>query len=304
MADRAESAYDVHQHLWPEELVEALRRRPEAPRLRGARLELTVEPPSEVDLAAHDLDARLALLDRYRIDHALISLQPTIETETSPDLVDAYHEGMPAVVAASGGRLLALAAGRCLPGFAGACISAGALARGDDALLAELEAAGQILFVHPGPPTRTAPGGAPGWWPAVVDYTAQMQAAYMTWLARDAARHRGLPVIFAILAGGAPVQLERMRSRGVEVRTTLHDNVFLDTSSYGRRALELALATYGVTQLVFGSDAPVIDPAVTLASVHEFGDAVMDVVLRDNPARILGSPPVRVAPNPTGSAPG
>jgi predicted TIM-barrel fold metal-dependent hydrolase len=115
-----------------------------------------------------------------------------------------------------------------------------------------------------------------------------MQAAYMAWLARDAERYPTLPVVFAILAGGAPVQLERMRSRGVEVRTTLHPNVYLDTSSYGPRALELALATYGVTQLVFGSDAPVISPEPTLAAVRGFGVALADLVLDGNPARILG----------------
>ena len=68
-------------------------------------------------------------------------------------------------------------------------------------------------------------------------------------------------VVFAILAGGGPVQLERLASRGVDVRSTLHRNVFFDTASYGRRALELCIETFGVEQLVFGSDAPVVDPS-------------------------------------------
>jgi predicted TIM-barrel fold metal-dependent hydrolase len=115
-----------------------------------------------------------------------------------------------------------------------------------------------------------------------------MQAAFAAWLARDAHRHPTVPVVFAILAGGAPMQLERMRSRGVELRTTLHPNVFLDASSYGRRALELCLSTYGVTQLLYGSDFPVIDSKPTLEAVRAFGDAVANVVLRENPARLLG----------------
>jgi predicted TIM-barrel fold metal-dependent hydrolase len=121
----------------------------------------------------------------------------------------------------------------------------------------------------------------------VVDYTAQMQAAYAAWLAREDGAWPRLRVVFAILAGGAPVQLERLASRGVDTRAILDPNVFLDTASYGARALELALATYGVGQLVYGSDAPVIETAPTLQSVRGFGQAVADAVCRDNPARLL-----------------
>ena len=83
-----------------------------------------------------------------------------------------------------------------------------------------------------------------------------MQRAYFAWLARAQERWSDVTVVFAILAGGAPMQLERLASRGVDVRSTLHRNVFFDTASYGRRALELCIETFGVEQLVFGSDAP------------------------------------------------
>jgi hypothetical protein len=283
-------ATDVHQHYWPEQLVSALSRRREPPRIRGRMLELAVEGSFEIDPSANDLDERLALLDRHAIDRAVISLSPGMETDPHPDLRDAYHEGIRDVVAASGGRLVALAAGECRPGFVGACVSASALAAGIDSLLNELDEAGHLLFVHPGPPLPP-PRQVPPWWPAVVDYTAQMQAAYLAWLARDADRHPALPVVFAMLAGGAPIQLERLRSRGVEVRTALHSNVFFDASSYGRRALELVLATYGVTQLLFGSDVPVIDAGPTLAALHEFGETLAGVVLRENPLRVLRDAP-------------
>ena len=285
----SKQAYDVHQHLLPEQLVAALSRRSTPPRLRerGSVLELASEPPSEFDLRAHTLDRRLALLDRDGIDVAVISLPPTCETDPHPELKEAYHTGILELVASSGGRLLALAAGECRDGFVGACVSAQTLIEGAGPLLGELESAGQLLFVHPGPPAAVSPG-APSWWPAVVDYTAQMQAAYATWLARDAERYQNLPVLFAILAGGAPIQLERLRSRGVEARTALHSNVYLDPASYGRRALELCLATYGVTQLVYGSDVPVIDSRPTLEAVRSFGEAVTDLVLRQNAGRLLG----------------
>ena len=114
-----------------------------------------------------------------------------------------------------------------------------------------------------------------------------MQLAYAHWLAHGAERWSDLRIVFAILAGGAPIQLERLASRGVDTRTVLHENVFFDTASYGERALELALATFGVRQIVYGSDRPVIDPRPTLRAVRGFGQAVVDAVCRDNPGRLL-----------------
>ena len=285
---------DVHQHLWPEPFLAALARRTSPPCLRGNTLELPTEPGGQVDLEAHTLENRLRALDRDRIDVALVSLPPTLGVEALPaeerkPLLDAYHEGMLELERAAGGRLRALAVGSCRDGFAGASLPAAALVHDGERiepLLAELERRGNVLFVHPGPPSP-APPGAPPWWPSIVDYTAQMQAAYTAWLARGAEAHPRLRVVFAILAGGAPVQLERLRSRGVEVRTTLHPNVYLDVASYGHRALELCLATYGVRQLVYGSDVPVIDPQPTLHALASFGDAVVDAVVTENAAFLL-----------------
>lgn len=277
-------SFDLHQHLWPPALITALEARAEPPRLRGR----TVELPSgswELDLRTHDLDARLAALDRDEIDVAVISCAPTLEL--GPDLVEAYHEGIVEVLAAANGRLRALAHDSVREGFAGACVSAQQLADLDALapLLGGIERSGGFLFVHPGP--ALTPPGAPDWWHSVVGYTAQMQAAYAAWLAGGAERWPGVRVLFAILAGGAPFQLERLASRGVDTRAVLHENVFLDTASYGERALELVLATYGVGQIVYGSDWPVIDVEPTLRSVRGFGQAVVDAVCRDTPARLL-----------------
>ena len=41
---------DVHQHLWPESLIEVLRRRAGAPRLSGSRLELPGRGAVDIDL--------------------------------------------------------------------------------------------------------------------------------------------------------------------------------------------------------------------------------------------------------------
>jgi predicted TIM-barrel fold metal-dependent hydrolase len=152
-------------------------------------------------------------------------------------------------------------------------------------VLDELERTGSVLFVHPGP--SPAPSLAPMWWTAVVGYTSQMQAAYVSWISTGIDRWPELRVLFAILAGGAPIQLERLRSRGFDVRRALGAKLFLDTASYGRHALELSLATYGGRALVFGSDAPVTDATPTLEAVRGFGQAVTDAICTDNPTELL-----------------
>lgn len=239
-----------------------------------------------VDLRTHEVGARLEALDRDGVDVAIVSCPPTLELDE--ELIDAYHEGIREVVAASGGRLRALASGSARDGFAGTCVAAWDFAGLDELgpLLDEVERRGQFLFVHPGP--ALTPPGAPEWWPAVVGYTAQMQAAYAAWLAKGAAAWPNLRVVFAILAGGAPIQLERLASRGVDTRTVLHENVYLDSASHGERAFEFVLATYGVGALVYGSDWPVHDGAATLNSIRSFGQAVADAVCSDNPERLIG----------------
>ncbi|MBD0317151.1 MAG: amidohydrolase family protein [Thermoleophilia bacterium] len=281
-------SFDVHQHLLPEPLLRALRARRERPRLAGSRLQ-TGEGEFELDLRDHEVDRRLALLDRHEVDVALVSFPPTLGGDAAPELLDAWHTGARELVECSRGRLRALASGAPREGFAGVCIAGRTLVEGGrhvDRLCEALLETGGVLFVHPGPAAPRA--GAPSWWGPVVDYTAEMQAAYGAWIARGATAFPELRVIFAILAGGAPVQLERLRSRGVEVRSTLHPNVFFDTASYGRRALELCLATYGVRQLVYGSDVPVVDPQPTLHALADFGDAVAEAVRKENPSLLLG----------------
>jgi 6-methylsalicylate decarboxylase len=276
--------YDVHQHLLPEPLLTALRARVEPPRLAGGTLELRTGT-FPFDERAHDFGERIALLDRDGIDVAVVSLAPTMETEAHPELRDAYHEGIEAVVASSTGRVRALAAGVCLDGFAGACVSARALVAGLGDLPDELGAAGQVLFVHPGP-SDAAPAGAPPWWAAVVDYTAQMQAALFAWLAAGAGRYPNLHVVFALLGGGAPFQLERLSLHGGDA-TAPPATVHLDTSSYGRRALGLCLETYGAESLVYGSDIPVVDSTPTLRALAELGEDVLATVSSENPGRLF-----------------
>jgi 6-methylsalicylate decarboxylase len=262
--------FDVHQHLWPEQLVSALSKRREPPCLVGSRLELR-EGSFETDLAPHGLEARLALLDREGIDVAVISLPPTLGSEEAPELAAAYDEGILEIAASAGGRIFPLAAGEGRDGFAGTCISPARL-------LAEgLGKRTKPVFVHPGY-SPAPPAGLPGWWTPVVEYTAQMQEAFFACLSRGAP---AVPVIFAIMAGGAPFQLERLAQRGDT--SGLPKNVFFDTASYGRQGIELAVAVCGPERIVYGSDSPVMDSQATREAI---GDR-LGLFAEANPAKLF-----------------
>ena len=282
---------DIHQHLWPESFIEALSLRKRAPRLQGSSLEIQGDTVWDVDLDAHRVEQRLALLDRFELDTAVVSLQPTLGLDRLPageraELVDAWEDGILAL--AGERRLVPLATSRPRAGFAGLSVSAlelldlPALAPQIDALVVH----GGFLFVHPA--TATVPRGKPDWWPAVVDYAGQMQAAYAAWLLAGVARWPKLDVVFAILAGGAPFQMERLSSRGVEERVAIRSRIWLDTASYGSRALDFTMSALGIDRMLFGSDAPIVDPEPTLRTVESFGQAVSTAMFTTNPLRLLG----------------
>lgn len=282
---------DLHQHFWPEPFVEALAVRSAPPCIENGELVLG-EGRFAVHPVTNDLGARVATLDEDGVDVAVVSLQPTLGLAALPaeerdELELAWIRGMRDACAATDGRLLAFAPDRLVEGFVGVSVEARALADPDGIapLLEELSARGLPLFVHPGPPGRD--GTEPAWWAGVVDYTGQMQAAYFHWLAHGRERWPSLRVLFAILAGGAPFQLERLGQRGRDVRSTLDTNVFLDVATYGRRAIELCVETFGVHHLVYGSDRPVVDPTPTLHAVRGFGESVATLLCTHNPSELL-----------------
>jgi hypothetical protein len=267
---------DIHQHLWPPSFLSALSARSQPPRLNGRELELAGAPVWQLDVESHDLDTRLALMDQLELARAVVSLQPTLGIDRLPadearELIETWESGILELADASGGRIHALAAGEPAAGFAGLCVS-GAELLDLDTLAPRLDAlvrTDRLLFVHPG--AAVTPSGAPSWWTAIVDYTAEMQAAYIAWLATGAAR----------------IQLERMAARGVDERSAMLPHIWFDTATYGRRALDLAMSTYGVDPMLFGSDMPVVDPLPALDVIRSFGEAVTDAVLTANPDRLL-----------------
>lgn len=286
------TTYDLHQHLWPEEFLAALSARTTPPLLEGGAL-TTVEGRFSLDLRAHRLEDRLSALDRDGIGVAVISLQTSLGFEQLPAdeqsaLEETWATGALELVERSGGRLRAFSPNRIRAGFAGMSIGSTVLADLDASasVLDQAESRGELVFVHPDA-GRAAGVGRPEWWDWVTGYPSRMQEAYLAWLAFGRERWPSLRVVFAMLAGGGPFQLERLARRGVDVRSALDPNTFFDVSTHGRRAIELCIETFGVSQLVYGSDVPVVDPGPTLAAVRGFGDAVTHVLQTDTPEQLL-----------------
>jgi 6-methylsalicylate decarboxylase len=92
--------------------------------------------------------------------------------------------------------------------------------------------------------------------------------------------HPRLRVCFAMLAGLGPLHRERLLARGG--RPAADQDIFLDTSSYGPRAVDAMIRELGVDALVYGSDRPVTPPQ-ELA----LGDAVGLALRVRNPGRLL-----------------
>ena len=251
---------DVHQHLWPAEVVERLAARGQPPCLRDGVVHIPGRAPFRLNASESDPAQRLALHDRLGIERALLSLSPTDRFDA--ELREAWHAGIARICAESGGRLAAFAADEPRDGFAGVCVAASRVVAG----LGELAGAGLPLFVHPdsSPPP---PPGAPAWWAGAIDYAAQMQSAYATWLERDAAGHAETVIVFAILAGGAPLLQERWRARGGSMPAP-PPGVLLDTASFGPQALGFCAAHGHAGRLVFGTDTPVLAAEPALAAVR------------------------------------
>jgi hypothetical protein len=287
---------DLHQHLLAEPLVAALARRTSAPFVTaeqgGYTLRLAGEQPWP--LAVDDPAARAELIGADGLDRGFVALSAALGIESLPVdeadvLLDAYAQtsrALPAAFGAWGALPLTDPDPRRVDalldeGFAGLCLPAGALSEPAalDRIGPALEALARRdapLFVHPGPVVKQA-AGAPAWWPAATDYVAGLQAAWFTWIARGRYEHPTLRVLFAALAGLAPLQAERLVTRGGP-HPGRDAYLFYDTSSYGPVAIASMRAAVGAGQLVYGSDRPVVEPLLPDED---------DLVVA-NPQRLLG----------------
>ncbi|HLH65607.1 MAG TPA: hypothetical protein VKV27_07885 [Solirubrobacteraceae bacterium] len=309
------AAIDVHQHIWPPQLVQALRERREPPRLRGWTLELAGEPAQSIDPALHDPEQRAAQNAADGIGLALVSLSSPLGIEllepgAAAEPLAAWREG---ALRLGEGFLPWASASLRAPdpdalerdlagGFVGLQLPACALLTTGDwrqasPLLEALERSGRPLFIHPGPAPASC-ASQPAWWPALVDYVAQMHAAYFAWRAHGRPAHPRLRVLFALLAGLAPLHGERVAARGpAGERGVVDPAVFLECSSYGTRAIDATVRVLGIDQIVLGSDRP-----YAAAPEPRLGEAAHAAIRHANPIRLLGSEVIERCMTKTASA--
>ncbi len=297
---------DVHQHLLSEPLIAELARRRRAPALirrrGGWTLRIANAPDSLLSFDAINFALREVEMRRSGIDLALIALSTTLGIETLPaeealPLLEAHHQGLETLPAQFGvwgavqleapdpDEVDALIARGCigisLP--ASALASPGALER-IEPLLARLEHHEAPLFVHPGPlPGSDRTGDATSqpsfWWPALSDHAAQMRAAWLAFLNCGRRAHPRLRMLFAMLAGGAPLRSERHADRdGAACKPD--PLVFYDTSSHEQRMVKAMARAVGAGQLVYGSDRPTGDARPPRPDLGE-------ALLSANPCRLL-----------------
>src|SRR4051794_37616610 len=275
----------------------------------GWVLELAGGPAHRIAPAEYDVEARAARVAEDGVDRALVCMSSVFGIESLPrdeaqPLLDAYAEGVAELPDEFGHwasacvadpqpdeidqRLNAAAA-------VGLALPAAALGGADELdhlapLLDRLEQVGAPLLVHPGP----APGfqsvapppprpTTPAWWPALTRYVHEMHAAWFAFIAFGRAQHPDLRVVFVMLAGLAPLHLERLAARGGPAQDGIDRNVFFDTSSYGPQAIDAMVRALGVDQLVYGSDRPFAEPRR-----WTLGEAARHATLVTNPARLIG----------------
>jgi predicted TIM-barrel fold metal-dependent hydrolase len=290
---------DLHQHVWTEGLCAALASRADPPRLvrddRGWTLELAGEAPFAMPGAPDDPAGREAGLAGQGVDLAVVALSSALGIEDLPadearDVIAAWDDdadALPASLPAWGAVALADAAPADIDalldrGRIGLCLPATAMESPDaldrvGPLLERLAARGAPLFVHPGP----APAGA--WLPPLTAYVASLTAAWLAWAVHGRDAHGELRVVFAALAGLAPLHAERLAARGhpeAAQRALADPLTFLDTSCYGPRAVDAIVRAVGTGVIVHGSDWPYAEPVLPAAELRRS-------VLEDNPAVVV-----------------
>ena len=291
---------DVHAHLWPAQLIEALRRRRATPRLDGWVLRLDGEAPFEVDPDDHDPALRAAREPAGRL--SLVSLSSPLDIEALPGdeavpLLQAWHEGAASLPEPFGAwasvslldpDLLQLKH-HLQTGFVGLQVPATWLATPSRLerlapTLAVCESENRPVLVHPGAARADHAARLPAWWAPVVDYTAQLQAAWWSWHEAGRRLLPDLRVCFAAGAGLAPLHHERLAARGGAVRR-IDPDVFIDTSSYGRQAVDALTRALGIDSIVLGSDRPYCEPID--GEGLALGRAAAGSIQITNPRRLL-----------------
>ena len=257
---------DIHQHLWPDGLLSSLARRTVAPRLRRDGRELVARARGRRAGAVRPARSTTRATPHRLRTAIVIAPSRPLGIESLPEaeaLLDDFHRGVlelgapfelwASLVLADPARvrrrlLDAGAVGLSLP--AGALGGPAGIERSAPAL-ERLAPRPRRCSSIPGPAA-----GSPAWFPALTAYVAEMSTAWHAWAQWGRPAHPTLRVVFAMLAGLAPLHAERLAARGGPSEAVHDPLTSFDTSSYGPRAIDAMLRVVGVDRLLYGSDRP------------------------------------------------
>lgn len=311
---------DVHAHAWSDEYLGLL----ESAGRAGARI-LSGRGVGTTD---EELESRLALMDETGIDVQVLSAGPAlpffVNGAAAAEAAQALNEEFKALIVRFPGRFAALATlplpdvdsalaeiGRTLdePGFCGVSLttSLGGRPITDDAfapLFDELDRRGSVVLLHP--------VGAAHDWPLVsgfgTDLTWLIGAPFEDTVAATQLvtsgfllRYTQLKIVNSHLGGMLPLVLQRLENLarfqvpdlrepfGSTLRRMWYDSV----SHAHLPALRCAVESFGVDQILFGTDYPYENGDVYRASVHEVGElgiqpAEAEAILGGNARALLG----------------
>jgi len=267
----------------------------EAAPLLDAHAALAAEAPELAAWASTsllDLDAAVAELPR-RLDGAVGLCLPA-SALSSPA---ALEEIAPLLAALEGAGKPLLVHPRAAEGMGGGAargVRGGADGRGARGAAGERGARGAAgeRGVRGAAGERGAQGAAatrageraPAWWPELAGGVAQQQAAWRAFADRGRLAHPRLRVVFAGLAGLAPLELERVAARGGPGAAVGDPGIFYDTSNHGSSAIDAMARLVGAGQLVHGSDRPAVEPPAGPAALDA---AAWEAMATVNAARLL-----------------
>jgi predicted TIM-barrel fold metal-dependent hydrolase len=305
-------AIDVHTHIYPERYVALLRARESVPRIvtRGGMDRILILPGEDADgtTAAGrpigseywDRDRKLAFMDRHGIAVSLVSpANPWLDfcsiAEAGP-IATVINEGMEEFAAGSGGRIYgmgllprepALAAAElarvaALPHLRGAAIGSTGAGQGlddhaMDAVWAEAERTGQMMFVHPhyglGNEQMRGYGHAMALALGFPFETTTAIARLILGGAFD--RFPGLKIMVAHAGGVLPYlagRLDACAAGDASIRLKQRPSDYLrmmyfDAIAYQAPTLELLIRLVGAERIMFGTDHPFFPPVVANAEL-------------------------------------
>lgn len=321
------SAIDLHAHVVPPSLRDALRARPVRPLIDAQdRLAMPVGM-LQLDAGFWDIETRLALMNAQDIEMQVLSLPclfgiDTLPAEDAIPLTAAFNEGAAGICAARPDRFRWLASlplsdpgtaratlaqalddplclGAILPGD---CFASIAEAAEMAAYLALIESrGGGLAFIHPGRRPGVVPKADP--YPDLafarrqVDIQTSIAETAITLLYSDMLDAcPSVQVQLANLAGTLPMVMERIdqtiATQAALGRTEVRrGRVLADTASLGPHAITLAASVLGPDSLVFGTDCPIFDTAAARAAIANSGldDAGRAALLSGTARRVIAA---------------